>query len=170
MDELGGWLAGNDPSRVLTAEQKLLQIADTDNRTVAAAARAYLTDLSQANTRISPRSYGTTQDQSTASAPAEKVPGSARRVSDRAARLLADAERTAQSITDEGVKALAMSEIAQVLTATNPDHAARVLADAERTAQPITGEGVKASVLSMVAQGIGSHRPGPRRTHCPVDH
>ena len=61
-----------------------------------------------------------------------------------AARLLADAERTAQLITDEGVRALAQSEVAQALADTNPDHAGRI-------AQSITDKRVKASALSKVA-------------------
>lgn len=46
--ELGTWLAGDDPGRALTAEQKLRQIADNDNHTVATAARAYLAAPGQA--------------------------------------------------------------------------------------------------------------------------
>lgn len=46
--ELGNWLAGDDPARALTAEQKLRQIADNDNHTVATAARAYLAAPGQA--------------------------------------------------------------------------------------------------------------------------
>jgi hypothetical protein len=45
--ELGGWLAGDDPARAVTAEQKLRQIADTDNPVVVAAARAYLVSPDQ---------------------------------------------------------------------------------------------------------------------------
>ena len=124
--ELGSWLAGEDPGLALTARQKLSQIADNDNHTVAAAARAYL---------------------------------SARRIQDRAARLLADAERAAQSITYEGDKVRALCELAQALAATNPDHAARLLADAERVAQSTTGGWGRVFALTPVAKAVAATNP-----------
>ena len=44
----------------------------------------------------------------------------------RAARLIADAERTARSITDEYSKALALTSVAKALAASDPDRAARL--------------------------------------------
>ena len=67
--ELGSWLAGDDPGRVLTAEEKLRQIAENDNHTVATAARAYLTAPGQAG----PHSYNTAKNENTAAAPAGKA-------------------------------------------------------------------------------------------------
>jgi hypothetical protein len=64
--------------------------------------------------------------------------------SSRAARLAADAENVAQSITNEGWKARALAAIARALTATDPDRA-------ERIAQSITGEGSKARALAAIA-------------------
>jgi hypothetical protein len=62
----------------------------------------------------------------------------------RVIRLLADAERVANSITDESSKASALSGIAEALAATDPGRAARLLADAERVANSITVESWKA--------------------------
>jgi chaperonin GroEL len=45
VNTLGDWLSGSDPAKALTAEQKLRQIAASDVATVAAAARAYLSNL-----------------------------------------------------------------------------------------------------------------------------
>ena len=78
---------------------------------------------------------------------------------DRAARLLADAERIANSITDESSKASALSGIAEALAATDPDRAARLLADAERIANSITDEYSKASALSDIAQALAATDP-----------
>jgi Caspase domain len=60
-----------------------------------------------------------------------------RRTLPQAARLLADAERIANSITYAYQKASALSEVAKALAATDPGRAARLFADAERTANSI---------------------------------
>ena len=52
---------------------------------------------------------------------------------DRAARLIADAERFAQSITGKTAKASALASVAEAVAATDPDRA-------ERIAQSITDE------------------------------
>ena len=70
----------------------------------------------------------------------------------RATRLLADAERSAQSITDEDDKASALVEVAKAMAATDPDHAARLLADTERIAQSITDENLKALAFVQIAK------------------
>ena len=71
---------------------------------------------------------------------------------DRAARLLADAERIANSITDECSKASALSGVAEALAATDPDRA-------ERIANSITDEYWKASALSDVAEALAATDP-----------
>jgi hypothetical protein len=71
----------------------------------------------------------------------------------RAARLLADAERIAQSITDESDKARALAAIAKALAATDPDRA-------ERIAQSITREGWKAFALADIAKALAATDPG----------
>ncbi len=78
---------------------------------------------------------------------------------DRAARLLADAERTAQSVTDDYWKAIALASIAEALAATDPDRAARLLADAERTAQSLTDDSSKASALASIAEAQAATDP-----------
>ena len=77
----------------------------------------------------------------------------------RAARLLADAERIANSITDEYSKASALSGVAKALAATDPDRAARLFADAERIANSITDESSKASALSGIAEALAATDP-----------
>lgn len=61
--ELGSWLAGDDPSRALAAEQKLREIADNDNHTVAVAASAYLTSPGQTVIRNSLPRYNIAKDE-----------------------------------------------------------------------------------------------------------
>jgi hypothetical protein len=61
-----------------------------------------------------------------------------------AARLLADAERIANSIADETPKAWALSAVASTLAAAEPDRA-------EHIANSITDETTKASALAAVA-------------------
>jgi hypothetical protein len=68
--------------------------------------------------------------------------------------LLADAERTAQSITSDSSKAVALVSIAGALAATDPDRA-------ERTAQSITDNRWKASALARIAWVLAGHRPRP---------
>ncbi|HZI72908.1 MAG TPA: hypothetical protein VFD73_02600, partial [Gemmatimonadales bacterium] len=67
----------------------------------------------------------------------------------RAARLLADAERIANSITDETPKAWALSAVASTLAATEPDRA-------EHIANSITDETAKASALGVVAAAVAA--------------
>jgi hypothetical protein len=70
----------------------------------------------------------------------------------RAARLLADAERIASSITDEFSKASALSGVAKAVAATDPDRAVRI-------ASSITVESSKASALSGVAKVVAATDP-----------
>ena len=85
-------------------------------------------------------------DGSAIGARAGKAWGPVRGDPGRAARLFADAERAAQSITDEYWKAGTLCDLA----ATDPDRAARLIADAERTARSFTDEDAKASALAAV--------------------
>ena len=83
-----------------------------------------------------------------------------------AARLIADAERTAQSITDnKDVKAQTLASIAQVAAATDPERAARLIDDAERTAQSISrwssawGMPSKGSTLARITEVVATTDP-----------
>ena len=90
---------------------------------------------------------------------AEKESGPAGKNSDRAARLLTDAERIANSITDEYRKVWALSSVAKALAATDPDQATSLLTDAERIANSITNKSSKASALSNVAEALAATDP-----------
>jgi hypothetical protein len=76
----------------------------------------------------------------------------------RVARLLADAERIANSLADEDLKAETLRRVAEALAATDPDRA-RLLADAERIANSLTDKEWKASALSYVAQALAATDP-----------
>jgi hypothetical protein len=159
--ELGSWLAGDDPGHAVAAEDKLRQISDNDNHTVATVARAYLTSPNRAATRTNPQVYSAAKDETTAAAPVGKVPEPVRRTPDRAARLLADAERAALATTDEVSKAIALCDVATALATTNPDQAARLFADAERIARSITTESnQKAMALRVIARALAATDPG----------
>jgi hypothetical protein len=84
-------------------------------------------------------------------------PGPVRGDPGRAARLFADAERTAQSITDEYWKAGTLCELAEVLAATDPGRA-------ERIARSITGEyEYGACALLAITKALAATDPGPVR-------
>ena len=70
----------------------------------------------------------------------------------RAARLFADAERIANSITSETGKASALSSVAKTLAATDPDRA-------ERIANSIPDKSAKAEALSSVAETLAATDP-----------
>ena len=72
--------------------------------------------------------------------------------------LLTDAERIAQSITDDSSKASALATRG-ALAATDPDRAARLIADAERAAQSITDETWKARALASIAGALAATDP-----------
>ena len=91
-----------------------------------------------------------------------KGSGPARNDPARAARLLADAERIANSITDESSKASALSGIAKALAATDPDRAA---AHEPNIANSITDESTKASALSGIAKALAAD---PDRARSPT--
>ena len=76
------------------------------------------------------------------------------------ARLLADAERIAESITyDQSDKAIALSSVAKAVAATDPDRAARIVTDAERIANSIPYEFEKAIALISVAEAVAATDP-----------
>jgi hypothetical protein len=80
---------------------------------------------------------------------AQQDPGPARQDPIRAAGLLADAERIANSITRDDSKMLALSSIAEALAATDPDRA-------ERIANSSTDEYPKALALCGIAQALAA--------------
>ena len=88
----------------------------------------------------------------------------------RAARLLADAERAAKSITNEPSKAQALASIVAALAATDPDRAARLLADAERVAQSITRRESKAWALASIAKALAATDPDRARLLADAEH
>ncbi len=73
--------------------------------------------------------------------------------------LLTDAERIAQSLTNDYWKAIALASIAGALAATDPDHAARLIADAERAAQSLTDDSSKAVALANIAGALAATDP-----------
>ena len=70
----------------------------------------------------------------------------------RAARLIGDAERIAQSITNKYWKASALAEVATALATTDPDRA-------EHIARSITSESSKATALAEVATALAATDP-----------
>jgi len=79
--------------------------------------------------------------------------GPARNDSDRAARLLTEAERVASSVTNEYPKAAALARVAEALAATDPGRAALI-------ASSITYEPSKAAALTRVAEALAATDPG----------
>ena len=83
---------------------------------------------------------------------AHKNREAARADRERATRILADAERITQTITDEQGKIEALAGVAGMLAATDPDRA-------ERIAQSITSGSWKAHALAGVARTIAATAP-----------
>jgi hypothetical protein len=84
--------------------------------------------------------------------------------SGRVVRLLADAERIAQSITDDYQKAIALADVAGTLAAIDPHRAARIISEAERAARSIhgifeAGPNDKASALNYIASALAATAP-----------
>ena len=75
---------------------------------------------------------------------------------------LTDAERLAQSITGDDLKAITLANVARELAATDPDRA-RLIATAERLAQSITDDDRKAFTLANVARGLAATDPDRAR-------
>jgi hypothetical protein len=95
-------------------------------------------------------SVGRTEN--TVATPAEKAPEPVHSTQTPTVQLLATAECIARSITGEDDKARALSEIAVVMAATNPD-------DAERIAQSITDDGHKARAMNGIAEALSATDP-----------
>lgn len=79
---------------------------------------------------------------------------------DRAARLIADAERTALTIRDHSLKAKVLTEIATAVAATRPDRA-------EHLAWRISGAYWQATMFPVIAQALAVTDPG--RAARPID-
>jgi hypothetical protein len=166
--ELARLLDGASPVLALAARQALEKIANEDHPRVAELARRAL-DASPAvaagrvrregTTRAHPEEQPGHEAQEHTAQPAQKDRTAVPVRNDRAAGLAADAERIAQSITDEGDKAWTLAAVAEALAATDPDRAARLAADAERIAQSLTDEDDKALVLGEVAEAVAATDP-----------
>ena len=162
VNTLGEWLTSADPSRALTAEQKLRQIADTDVPAVAAAARGCLLRLEPVGTASAEAlaaRHDVRADGNAAGETAQEVSEAARIDRARITRVLTDAERIAQSITDESLKAEAFASIAEKLAAADPDRATRLGTDAVRIAQSITDESLKAEAFASIAEKLAAADP-----------
>jgi hypothetical protein len=155
--ELVGWLTGDDPARALTADQTLRQIADTDNPTVAAVARGYFVGHDQRELLTTPYAHSIQEAATTKGMAAEKAPKPLRSGHDRA-RLLADAERSAQSMEDSWAKAEALCDVAGAVAATDRDHTARLLTDAERIAQSLDSPSMLKNALAGKMAAIDPDR------------
>jgi Caspase domain len=132
--ELGEWLHDADPRRVLAARQALERVADHDNPQVAPAARQLL------GAAVSPE------------------------MAARARAALAEAERIANTITDAYQRTLALAEIAQRLTVTDPNRANTLFNQAEHTATTITDRYLQAEVLAIIARRLSATNPNRANT------
>ena len=99
-------------------------------------------------------------------APDEVVQEDAKPIrSDRAIRVLAEAESITQYMTDESWRAPALAWIAKALAATDPPRAARLIADAEDSAELVTGDEwntdswVRAGTLAAVVKSLAATNP-----------
>jgi phage gpG-like protein len=108
--------------------------------------------LAAPGTAVASADPGTRLGDDAASDVAQKGSEPAQSDVSRVIRLLADAERIANSITSEFWKASALSGIAAVLAATDPDRA-------ERIANSITSEFWKPSALSGIAVALAATDP-----------
>ena len=91
--------------------------------------------------------------------PAQKGPKTVRNDPGRFDRLIADAERTAWSMTDESEKASTFGNIARALAATDPGRAARLIAEAERIARSVSYDGLKIRALTGAAKALTATDP-----------
>ena len=74
-------------------------------------------------------------------------------------RILADAERIAQAIRDDPLKARVLARVAGAMAAIDPDRAARLITDAERIAGSITNLSSKARAQADVAGAMAAINP-----------
>jgi Caspase domain len=156
--ELGSWLASDDGARAMTAKHRLEHIAETDNPAVVAAARAYLASPERPAPVTIPQAQNARKDETATKATA-KAPEHVRPSQSRAARLLAEAKRITQSITDKDQKGYALIAVAEAVTSSDPDQAGQLLAEAERIAQYITDEKDKRKLLQRLAVDVAATDP-----------
>jgi hypothetical protein len=78
---------------------------------------------------------------------------------DRAARLIVEAERIAQSITSEFSKAYTLAGIADAVRAADPDRVARLIAEVEHIARSITSVDTKSSLLADIVKVVAAADP-----------
>ena len=98
---------------------------------------------------IVPAAHGIRSAGNVAGEVAQTGSGPARNDPDRTARLLTDAERIADSITDGHWKAQVLTDVARALAATDPDRA-------ERIASSITDRHLRARALADVAKALAA--------------
>ena len=79
---------------------------------------------------------------------------------ERSIRVLIEAERIAQSITEKSWQATALAAVARVLAITDPDRAARLIAKAETVAKSIDAKAKKEDTLAVVARIMAVTNPG----------
>jgi TIR domain len=90
---------------------------------------------------------------------AQQDPAAAQDNAARSALLLTDAERIANSLTDEYEKAQALSSVASAVAVSDPRRAARLADEAERIANSLTDEQRKARALTSVASAVAVSDP-----------
>jgi hypothetical protein len=87
------------------------------------------------------------------------VPTRAAAAPGRIARLLADAEGIAQSITDGYPKTVALADVAGALVAIDPHRADRLISEAERAARSVHDKINKAEALGGIARALAVTDP-----------
>jgi hypothetical protein len=109
---------------------------------------------SPASTLASSHTPGVIRGQHATGTPVKQAPEPVDSAQARAARLLAQAEHIAETITDKASKASELSRIAKAVAGDDPDRGARLLAAAERIAETITDKWSKAVALRCVAEAV----------------
>ena len=169
--ELAPLLGAASPALALAARLALEQVADEDRPQVAELARRAL-DASP------PAAADRVRREVTGRARREEQPGHeaqghttqpahkdhaavpVRTDPDRAARLIADAERIAQSLPDDESKAQLLGKIAQALAATDPDRAERIVRSITVRTDPHFGDDLmKAMQFAHLAQALAAAHP-----------
>ncbi|MGZ6855250.1 MAG: toll/interleukin-1 receptor domain-containing protein, partial [Mycobacteriaceae bacterium] len=143
----------HDADRLLDVIQGVLAAA-ADSGTV-----DQLSSTADADVPIIARPPGVRPGENGPDEAAQKEPVPVRDDRARTARLLVDAERIAQALTDADDKARALVAVAKALAATNPDRAAQLFGDAERIARWITDRDDQAYALSDLADALAATDP-----------
>jgi hypothetical protein len=154
IQELGDWLAGEDPSRVLAARAALESVAARDNPQVAESARALL------GRNPSITSAGSLTEVSAVAHTVSRLPSSGasgairRPVMDRvwrrshATALLAEAEGMAAEIDNETSKTFKLARVARELIALDSDSAERIIDSIADTDRKVTARAEAAGALA----------------------